>query len=390
MAEDILLQFEDAIVPSTAADYLSHNIQSTHYSMVSARSSVPYKPPKRSPVPRPQSRGPRPQCRGPRPQSRGPRQPRLFLSHVNSNGPYPGSIKLNKRITVPRPQSRGPRPQSRGPRPQSRGPRPQSRGPRGPRMNKGLYFGSIAPRQKRDFDMRPDDVIVASYPRCGTTWTIEILRRIHLLRITDSNHYLHNSDNKVHGIWIDPNPHNTAGPRTKQEFDQYASPRVTKCHLPYNDLPCPEGGICKIVHVSRDPADVICSQYIHAKDANHTRDFNTFVNTFISGNLGCGDWWHRTQSYLNNIHQLPTLFLKYSELKSNSEGSIIKINEFLGYPALTDHQLAQIKYQTSYEVMRISHGDTIHGSVDKPVLSEDQRRRIEDKTRRYFGLNVIF
>ena len=39
-----------------------------------------YRPPRRSPAPRPQSRsprGPRPQSRGPRPQSRGPRQPDL-------------------------------------------------------------------------------------------------------------------------------------------------------------------------------------------------------------------------------------------------------------------------------------------------------------------------
>lgn len=259
-------------------------------------------------------------------------------------------------------------------------------------MSKELKFGLGGPRLglKRDLAMRPDDVIISSYPRSGTTWTIEILRRIHLLRITDSTHYLHHTRYMVHGIWIDPNPHNTNGPRTKQEFNLIPSPRVIKSHLQYKDLPCPEGGVCKIIHVARDPAEVVCSMFIHAKDHNaHTTNFDTFVDDFIEGKRH--DWWERTQSFLTNIHQLPILFLKFAELKSDPEASFIRINEFLGYPALTPAELALIEHQTSYDVMKFTHTETMLSStLEKPQLDQDQQRRIEEKTRMYFGLNKPF
>jgi len=240
--------------------------------------------------------------------------------------------------------------------------------------------------RKISLDMRSDDVIIGAYPRSGTTWTIEILRRIHLLRITDPKHYLHDAANMVHAIWIDQ------GFQTKEEFAAIESPRVIKSHLAYKNLPCPDGGVCKIIHLLRDPKDVIISQFIHAQTLpflGYTQDFDTFVDQFINGTLLSGDWWEFTKGYLDNPGNLPTLFLKYSDLKSDPEGSFIKINEFLGYPALTSEELAQIKYQTSYEVMKSTHF-TIRSGEKKEVLSEEQKRRVEEKTEKYFGQNLPF
>ena len=324
---------------------------------------------------------PPPGARGPL-GARGPRGPR---------GPQPGP----RGPFGPRgPGARGP-----GPRPGPRGPHgPRQHGPGGPRgprptragptRRAGPTPGPTPHGRKISLDMRPDDVIIGAYPRSGTTWTLEILRRIHLLRIADPKHYLHDAAYMVHGIWIDQ------GFQTKEELAAIASPRVMKSHLTYKDLPCPDGGQCKIIHLLRDPKDVVLSQFTHVQTLpflGYSQDFDTFVDQFINGTLISGDWWEFTKGYLDNPANLPTLFLKYNELRIDPEGSFVKINEFLGYPELNLDELAQIKYQTSYEVMKGTHF-TINSaqSGEKKVLREEQRMRIDKKTEQYFGHNLPF
>ena len=92
------------------------------------------------------------------------------------------------------------------------------------------------------FQPRPDDVIIATYPKSGTTWMQQI---VHGLRT---------------GGLMDFNESTAAVPRIEMAYDlgqdldaeQAAAPRAFKSHLNGNDV---QKG-CRYIVVIRDPRDV--------------------------------------------------------------------------------------------------------------------------------------
>jgi len=115
------------------------------------------------------------------------------------------------------------------------------------------------------FTPRSDDVIVMTYPRSGTTWTLEITRQIHLAHSPDlaAGHPLMSPDHKISAPWI--NNHNNMAARN---LDSDPSPRVMKSHNHYRHINLlPSDSDTKIIHVMRDPKDVLCSMYHHVLQA---------------------------------------------------------------------------------------------------------------------------
>ena len=100
---------------------------------------------------------------------------------------------------------------------------------------------------------RPDDVLVATYPKCGTTWT----QRIVSLLINQSPAP---RDIMGEAPWVDST---LFGPVAEMLASLEAQPqrRSAKTHLPLDALPVFEG--MKVIHTVRDGRDACVSMHNH-------------------------------------------------------------------------------------------------------------------------------
>ena len=198
----------------------------------------------------------------------------------------------------------------------------------------------------KDVELYPDDVWVVTYPKCGTTWTQQIVRLIRNKGIPD--------EKKINAAvpWLEA----VASPSHRDaNIDSVQRPRAFKSHFPYHLLPCgpPHTTPCKYIFVTRNPKDVAVSLYFHIK-LRHLPDidWNSFWKKYIAGDLEFGNylsdhllsWWpHRDD---DNV-----LFLKYEDMKKDLKHSVSTIASFIEAD-LSDDIISKIADMTSFAEMK--------------------------------------
>ena len=239
------------------------------------------------------------------------------------------------------------------------------------------------------FTPRADDVIVTTYPRSGTTWTLEITRQIHLAQLTPlpAQHPLKTQDHMISAApWI-----NNYNNMVHRNLDSDPSPRVMKSHNHYCHVNLlPSNTDTKLIHVMRNPKDVLCSAYHNTLLVGLLLDYQgryaEFVQFFLAGKVESGSYWDFNRDYLNNVNKHNILYLTYEELSSDKRGCIIgQINSFLGYSTLSTEQMDKIDKMTRFEVMKRTQRP-LQGNVQgttgqsKGMLSERERQDVNVKT----------
>ncbi|KAK3101245.1 hypothetical protein FSP39_002106 [Pinctada imbricata] len=212
----------------------------------------------------------------------------------------------------------------------------------------------------RSLDFRPDDIILATYPKCGTHWTNEILNM--LVRQQADYHKLPKATFMLELV---PNIDLTRN---------IASPRVLNTHVMYEWLPrqhIENGG--KIVHVTRNPKDAYVSYFYHSKkslehgpetkDMSWTQFFNScilqqrdlcyfYVLTIFSNTL-----------YLN-------LFFLQDPIKE-----ITALGDFLGIK-MTDELSKEIAEKCNFE--NLKKADQEVKEIPKELMAEFMKFRKEN------------
>lgn len=217
-------------------------------------------------------------------------------------------------------------------------------------------------------DRRPDDIIVATPYKCGTTWMQTIVM-----------HLVHQDlqPRQVDQIspWID------AAPRPIQDLrdclDAQSHRRVLKSHLPLDGFYWREQD--KIIVVGRDPRDVFMSFWNHYSgytDAGYAKhnnwpgrpgaplprcpdDIRDLWNMWI--NRGWFDWevegypfwsnFHHVQSWWEFRHLPNILLVHYNDLLADLNGGIKRISEFLDIDC-SDDMRAAITDKTTFASMK--------------------------------------
>ena len=246
-------------------------------------------------------------------------------------------------------------------------------------------------KNKDLFTPRPDDVMVATYPRNGTTLTLSLCMHIHLaqnpdllIRIPD-HPFKTGLDKKIDQSqtpWV----HNKFV-YGKERIENMPGPRVFKTHNCYMHLNVAPGTL-KFIHVYRNPKDVVCSQFHHmapaasylAKMCEFEGSFSDCCDYFLDRGLGNGCYWEFNREFLENKDGHTMLHLNYEELTLNKREGIRKINNFLGYPEMSEEQVDQVVKGTT--LVNLKENQVGKPGRGRDMLTVEQRRRFDEKCRK--------
>jgi hypothetical protein len=192
----------------------------------------------------------------------------------------------------------------------------------------------------RSVELRPDDVMLVSYPRSGNTWMRFLLSN---LRTPDSPATLDNLDRRIPGIYFTPS----------REIARMPSPRIIKSHEYFDPR------YRKTIYVVRDPRDVAVSYYYYELRMGRadTSGVDEFAKSFVLDRVGArwwGTWAEHVGSWLGARQGADDfLLVRYEDLRANAFVETQRIAGFLGLGA--DRERAERAIAaSSFDSMQVS------------------------------------
>ncbi|XP_071827803.1 sulfotransferase 1B1-like [Apostichopus japonicus] len=205
----------------------------------------------------------------------------------------------------------------------------------------------------KNFEVREDDVVLATYPKCGTHWMMEVIQLIktdgHVDQIEREN------DRRAIGCI-----EFTIFPEMKEAIvdvvDKKPSPRMYGTHLPATLLPAqiwtkkP-----KVVYVTRNPKDAANSFYNFMNADSKTQDdrigWDEFCSVFMSEKAIFGNWFDHTLSYWSHRDDENVFFITFEEMKKDIQSVISRLATFLEV-TITPEGMERIIEHSSMEGMK--------------------------------------
>lgn len=229
-----------------------------------------------------------------------------------------------------------------------------------------------------NLEVRPDDVWVVTFPKSGTTWTMEMVRMIH----TDLDYEkasklkLEDCYDLIEDAMIyqrDEVPH------FLKDIAARPSPRYIKTHLPIELLPKAIWTVKpKIVFTSRNPKDTVVSFYHHYRNfQNYKGDLDSFVKVFLADEIIYAPFYEHILNFWNARHEPNFLFLTYEQMKSDMVAVLKKVSKFFG-KNYTEEQLDRLSRHLHVDSMK--HNPTanntklmehIRVNIGVPIVDSD-------------------
>ncbi|RCV33369.1 hypothetical protein SETIT_7G079100v2 [Setaria italica] len=190
---------------------------------------------------------------------------------------------------------------------------------------------------QRGFAPRGGDVILASPPKCGTTW-------LKALAFATMARGVHPPAGDPGHPLLRVNPHDcvpfmeklfAAGLGSKV-MDALPSPRLMATHMHHSVLPASikKNPDCKIVYICRDPKDMLVSMWQFSRRIRPDLELSDLLEAACDGSCLSGPIWDHVLGYWNASKVSPetVLFLRYEEMLQDPVSNVVKLSRFLGRP----------------------------------------------------------
>ncbi|MCI4381092.1 hypothetical protein PGIGA_G00247690 [Pangasianodon gigas] len=205
----------------------------------------------------------------------------------------------------------------------------------------------------QNFKARPDDILIATYPKAGTTWVSYMLELLYFgntepERQTSMPIYI-----RVPFLEL-LFPGIPSGVELADNLP--TTPRLIKTHLPVQLVPKSfwEQN-CKVVYVARNAKDNAVS-YFHFERMNMGQpdpgDWNTFLQRFMDGKKVFGPWydhvcgyWEKKQTY-SNLH-----YMFFEDMVEDTGREVEQLCSFLGLSTAIEER-ERITKSTHFDAMK--------------------------------------
>ena len=234
-----------------------------------------------------------------------------------------------------------------------------------PRKTRELQNHHMDSTVWNDFRFRPDDVVISTYGKAGTTWTQQIVGQLIFGGRPDV-------DVATLSPWVDLRVPPKQEKLAALEAQRHR--RFIKTHLPVDALVFSPAA--KYVYIGRDGRDVVWSFYNHHSSGNEAfyralndtpgrvgpplapppASIRTYFLDWLRGD-GFPFWsmWENVASWWA-IRRLPNvLFLHYLDLKQDLPGTVRRIASFLDI-GLDEPTLQAVLRHASFDYMKANAG----------------------------------
>ncbi|KAL6842014.1 hypothetical protein ACP4OV_027993 [Aristida adscensionis] len=225
-----------------------------------------------------------------------------------------------------------------------------------------------------EYKPRADDIILATFPKCGTTWLKALAFAItNRSRYTVSQHPLLTQHPQDIVPFLEL-PNRQIYPLA--DLDTMPSPRLLATHIPLSLLPeSMTSAGCRFVYMCREPKDVFVSlwHFENRVSDNLSFELHQSFHLFCEGVSVCGPIWDHYLEYWNESKASPhkVLFLKYEEMMSDPVKGVKRLAEFLGAPFTEIEEktgviselvrLCSFEHLSSLDVNAVGFADRIGG-----------------------------
>ncbi|KAJ4888426.1 Cytosolic sulfotransferase 1 [Raphanus sativus] len=195
---------------------------------------------------------------------------------------------------------------------------------------------------QRGFKPQDTDIILASYPKSGTTW----LKALTVALLERSKNHSSLSDDE-HPLLYD-NPHGIVPCLEMDLYHESSSPNLSKfsahrrlfsTHMPLQAMhETLKHSPCKIVYVCRNVKDTLVSWWFFLcsilKIEQSRGVLESLHESFCKGIIYYGPFWEHLLSYWRASLEDPehVLFMRYEEMKAEPRDQIKRLADFLGCP----------------------------------------------------------